>query len=575
MDTQRLVALGVFLFSGMMLWEAWVKHNNPKAPISQVVTQAEVNKAAANNGVPQASTNVLTPTTGTGALTPVPGAIPTNGSSKGAAVRVVTDKFDIEFNTLGGDIRHLTLKEHKSAKDSSKAFHMMSDDPKVFYITQTGLVGNDLPNHNSVWESVKSEYTLKDSETELPITFTSKNAAGVLVEKTWKFKRDSYLINVEYRIKNESASAVNVGGYFQFARNNLEPSGEGSVGNPFSGITTYFGPAVYSDEKKFQKIDFSAIDKGKQEHPKQTDNGWVSIIQHYFLGVWLPPQGVKREVYTRKVSEGMYTAGVLLPVGDVAPGTSANLNMPVYLGPQDQTVLKSFADAPINAKQLDLVVDYGIFHILASPMFTVLKWIYSLVGNWGWTIVVLTILIKTIFYPLNAKAGRSMAQMKAMAPKIEALRARHGDDRVKLNQGMMELYKTEKINPMGGCLPMLVQIPVFLALYWVLIGAIELRQAPWMLWIKDLASPDPYYVLPVLYAISMFVQTRLQPQPADPVQAKVMLFMPVIFSVFFLFFPAGLVLYWFAQNLITIAQQWYINKTIEKEMALKTAKQRT
>jgi YidC/Oxa1 family membrane protein insertase len=311
------------------------------------------------------------------------------------------------------------------------------------------------------------------------------------------------------------------------------------------------------------KVDFADIAKGKQAQPKKAREGWIAMIQHYFVSAWLPKAGVEREYFTNKVSDTLYTAGVVVPVGEVAPGATGTVEVPVYIGPQETDKLEKVAPG------LDLVVDYGWLHIIAAPLFWLLKWIHSFVGNWGWAIVILTILIKLVFYPLNAKAGRSMAQMKVLAPKMEKLKQLYGDDRQKMNQAMMELYRTEKINPLGGCLPILVQIPVFIALYWVLLASIELRHAPWVGWIKDLSAPDPYFILPVIYAISMYVTTKLNPQPADPVQARIMLMMPIMFSIFFLFFPAGLVLYWVVQNLLSIVQQWHINRTLEAEAKLK------
>jgi YidC/Oxa1 family membrane protein insertase len=346
-------------------------------------------------------------------------------------------------------------------------------------------------------------------------------------------------------------------------RDGNPPSEAAAQTNAFAGVTTFTGPAVYTDEAKFTKVDFSDIAKGKQSHPKTAKDGWIAMIQHYFVSAWLPKNGVDREYYTNKVAENRYTAGVKVPIGTIPPGATASVTVPVYIGPQETETLEKVAPG------LKLVVDYGWLYIIAAPLFWLLKWIHSLIGNWGWAIIVLTIIIKLIFYPLNAKAGRSMAQMKVLTPKMEKLKQLYGDDRQKLNQAMMELYKTEKINPLGGCLPILVQIPVFIALYWVLLASIELRHAPWLGWIQDLSAPDPYFILPVIYAVSMLVQTKLNPQPADPVQAKVMLMMPIMFSVFFLFFPAGLVLYWVCQNLLSILQQWHINRTLEREAKAK------
>ena len=304
-------------------------------------------------------------------------------------------------------------------------------------------------------------------------------------------------------------------------------------------MTTFTGPAVYTEESKFAKVDFKDIDKGKQSHPKKAKDGWIAIVQHYFVSAWLPKAGVEREYFTSKVGDNLYTRGRRrCRWARSRRARPRTVDVPVYIGPQETEKLEKVAPG------LNLVVDYGWLYVIAAPLFWLLKWIHGVVGNWGWSIIILTIIIKLVFYPLNAKAGRSMAQMKVLAPKMEKLKQLYGEDRQKLNQAMMELYRTEKINPLGGCLPIVVQIPVFIALYWVLLASIELRHAPWLGWIQDLSAPDPYFILPVIYAISMFVQTKLNPQPADPVQAQVMLIMPIMFSVFFLFFPAGLVLYW-------------------------------
>ena len=326
----------------------------------------------------------------------------------------------------------------------------------------------------------------------------------------------------------------------------------------FMGVATFTGPAVYTDTKKFQKVDFSEIEKGKQEHIKEAADGWIALVQHYFVSAWLPEEKQKREFFTKKVDDKLFWAGVFVPMEQVAPGATASQTMRLYIGPQEQDKLQKLAPG------LDLVVDYGWLKVLAYPMFAVLSWINKIVGNWGWTIIIFTILLKLVFFPLNQKAGKSMAHMKHLAPKVEALKARYGDDKMKMNQAMMELYKTEKVNPLGGCLPILIQMPFLIAMYWVLLGAVELRNAPWLGWITDLSTPDPFYVLPVIMGASMIIQTRLNPTPPDPVQAKVMMIMPVVFSVMFFFFPAGLVLYWTMQNILGIGQQWYINKTTEQ-----------
>ncbi len=455
------------------------------------------------------------------------------------------------------------MKNVHSAQDRNLPLTLLEPDPQHFFVAQSGLLGEGLPTHLTAYEAERRSYTLPDGRDEIEVRLRSRDARGAEVVKRYAFHRGSYVIDVSYEVKNTSDKPLAPVAYFQFMRDGNPPSEAAAQTSAFAGVTTFTGPAVYTEEAKFTKVDFSDIAKGKQSYPKTAKDGWIAMIQHYFVSAWLPKNGVDREYYTNKVAENRYTAGVKVPLGAISPGGTASVTVPVYIGPQETGTLEKVAPG------LKLVVDYGWLYIIAAPLFIFLKWIHSLVGNWGWAIIILTITIKLIFYPLNAKAGRSMAQMKVLTPKMEKLKQLYGDDRQKLNQAMMELYKTEKINPLGGCLPILVQIPVFIALYWVLLASIELRHAPWLGWIQDLSAPDPYFILPVIYAVSMLVQTRLNPQPADPVQAKVMLLMPIMFSVFFLFFPAGLVLYWVVQNLLSILQQWHINRTLEREAKAK------
>jgi len=556
MDTQRLIAFVVFSFSALLLWDAWQKHNAPKplpAPAS----------ASAPAGVPQPSAPLSTPAptqSGPTNVPPVPAA--QAAAPAGEAVTVKTDLFEVELSTAGGDIRRVTFLQVFSATDRSKPLTLMEPLSKHYFVTQSGLLGDGLPTHKALYRADDRAYALQPgSETvEVALKLHSDRAD---VTKRYRFTRGSYKIDVTYEIANRGDKPIAPHAYFQFVRDANPPSEEAAQTNAFAGVTTFTGPAVYTEEAKFMKVDFSDIAKGKQSHPKKARDGWIAMIQHYFVSAWLPKAGLEREYFTSKVSDTLYSAGVVVPVGAVAPGASAAVEVPVYIGPQETEKLEKVAPG------LNLVVDYGWLYIIAAPLFWLLKWIYGFVGNWGWSIVILTILIKLVFYPLNAKAGRSMAQMKVLAPKMEKLKQLYGEDRQKLNQAMMELYRTEKINPLGGCLPILVQIPVFIALYWVLLASIELRHAPWIGWIRDLSAPDPYFILPVIYAISMYVTTKLNPQPADPVQARIMLMMPIMFSIFFLFFPAGLVLYWVAQNLLSIVQQWHINRTLEAEAKLK------
>lgn len=550
MDTQRIVALAVFILSGMMLWEAWNKHNHPPLPAPSIAQAPGITPSADKSGnaplptPPQAVQGEST--TSATSTTPVSGT-PVSGKR----IPITTDTLTVELDTQGGDIRAVTLLKHKARGDATHPFKLMQDKEGAYFIAQSGLLGG-LPNHTARWTAPADSYRLEGDK--LDVTLTNNDLPGVTVNKTFSFHRGSYVIDVRYDIKNDSAQALSPSAYFYFLRDGNPPEGE-SAGNMFTGVVTYTGPAVYTDNKKFQKVSFSDIDKDKQDYIKEANDGWLAMVQHYFVSAWLPTDKVKREYFAEKVGTKLYRSGVKLPMNAVPPGGAASLTMPLYVGPQEQDKLKEIAPG------LDLVVDYGLLKILAYPMFQVLSWINKIVANWGWTIVIFTILLKLVFFPLNQKAGKSMAHMKQLAPKVEALKARYGDDKMKMNQAMMELYRTEKVNPLGGCLPILIQMPFLIAMYWVLLGAVELRNAPWMGWITDLSTPDPFYVLPVIMGATMLIQTKLNPTPPDPVQAKVMLIMPLIFSAMFFFFPAGLVLYWTMQNILGIGQQWYINKT--------------
>ena len=568
LDTQRLIALIVFSFSSLLLWDAWQKHNAPKIP-------PQTHAAATTSGVPAPS---LTPaavpgtTPAANGTPPAASAPATAAEPAGQPVHVKTDLVDLELNTAGGDIRRLTFLEVSSALDRTKPLTLLEPNPKHFFVSQSGLLGEGLPTHLSAYTAESNNYVMgaKDS---LEVRLHAKDANGADVTKKYTFHRGSYAIDVTYEIANRGANAMTPTAYFQFMRDENPPSEDAAQTSKFGGVSTFTGPALYTDEAKFLKIDFSDVSKGKAEYPKHAKDGWIGMIQHYFASAWIPPENTDRDYYINKISDNRFAAGVKVPMGQVAPGATGSVTVRAYIGPQETAKLEKVAPG------LDRVVDYGRLYILAAPLFWLLKTLHDGVtiggmhipglGNWGWAIIALTVLIKLAFYPLNAKAGRSMAQMKVLAPKMEKLKEMYGDDRQKLNQAMMELYRTEKINPLGGCLPILVQIPVFIALYWVLLGSIELRHAPWLGWIQDLSAPDPYFILPVIYAVSMFVQTKLNPQPADPVQAKVMLIMPIVFSVFFLFFPSGLVLYWVVQNLLTIVQQWHINRTLAREAEAK------
>ncbi len=553
MDTQRLIALVVFSVSALFLWDAWQKHNAPQ----QIA--APHAPSTVSSSVPAPGVEALrAPGTAAPGAPAAESAVPV-----GALVKVKTDLLEIEINSIGGDIRRLTLRKVFSAQDRTQPLTLLEPDPQHYFVTQSGLLGDGLPTHKTAYEAQQASYVLGEGQDTLEVRLTARAADGAQVVKRYRFHRGSYLIDVGYEVTNKSDKPLTPFAYFQFLRDGNPPGPQAAQTSHFGGVSTFTGPAIYTEEAKFRKVSFSDIDKGKASTPTKAKDGWIAIVQHYFVSAWLPKQGDEREFFTNKVGNDLYTAGVVVPVGTIAPGATASVDVPAYIGPQEKDRLAKAAPG------LNLVVDYGWLYILAAPLFWLLKTIHGFVGNWGWSIILLTVVIKLTFYPLNARAGRSMAQMKVLAPKMEKLKELYGEDRQKLNQAMMELYRTEKINPLGGCLPIVVQIPVFIALYWVLLASIELRHAPWLGWIHDLSAPDPYFVLPVIYAISMFAQTRLNPQPADPVQAKVMMFMPVMFSIFFLFFPSGLVLYWVVQNMLSILQQWHINRTLAAEAKAK------
>ena len=542
MDTQRLILLFIFSFSLLMLWEAWEREGRPKpAPIPQ--TQQGVPapaKPAAPDRAPAASPAVS------------PGADP---SAQGEVVRVSTDLIVAEVDSLGGTLRRVELARHKDSRDRSKNFVLLG--PEHRYVAQSGITGDAGPNHRAPWRILPGERTLAPGRDTVELRLAAQGREGLQVEKIYTFRRDSYVIDVSLELRNQSAAPISTYGYFQLTHDGKPDADADTVAQQF-GAQSFTGFAVFSEARKFEKVHPSDLDEGRPEHVTQADNGWLAFVQHYFVSAWLPAQGVARDYVTEKRQDGTYAGRVLLPA-TVAPGTSTRLDAPLYVGPQEQSRLRAAAPG------LDLVVDYGFLAIIAWPLFWLLEKFHALSGNWGVAIILLTVLIKLVFFPLSAASYKSMAKMKLVTPRLTKIREMYGNDRQKMNQAMMELYRTEKINPLGGCFPILVQIPVFIALYWVLLAAIELRHAPFMLWITDLSALDPYYVLPILMATTMVLQTRMNPVPPDPVQAKVMKFMPYVFSVFFFFFPAGLVLYWLVNNVLSILQQWQIQRMFDRD----------
>jgi YidC/Oxa1 family membrane protein insertase len=540
MDNRRLMLLLVFSFSLIMLWDAWQRQNMPK-PAAVATAGAEKSQPpAAAGAVPSTSLPSAVPSVppvGQGAATPA--------AASAAKATVRTDLYVAEISARGGDLVRMELTKHADSDDKSKNFILFDNGGKHTYHAQSGLIGEGLPNHKSEWILAAGEHVLKDGQARLEVKLEAAAADGSKVSKVYVFHRGSYTIDVRHEGVRPGTHA-----YYQITRDGKPAGGENT--NMFTGVVTFTGPAVYTDAEKFQKVEFAEIEKGKAKFAQKADNGWLAMVQHYFVSAWLPAQGSSREFYMRKVGDNLYSAGVILPV--MADGKST---ISLYSGPQEQEKLEKIAPG------LDLVVDYGWLTVIAAPLFWVLGAIHKLVGNWGWAIIGLTLLIKLAFFPLSAASYKSMAKMRVLTPKLMKLKETYGDDKQRLNQEMMALYKREKVNPLGGCLPVLVQIPVFIALYWVLLGTVEMRNAPWLGWRTDLSVKAPYYVLPLVMGATMFIQTKLNPTPPDPIQAKVMLMMPVIFTFMFLWFPSGLVLYWTVNNILSIAQQWQITRMIE------------
>ncbi|MBI1943518.1 MAG: membrane protein insertase YidC [Betaproteobacteria bacterium] len=550
MDTQRLILLFIFGFSLLMLWDAWEKEHRPKpaAPAPQAVpaTPAPAKPGAAPAAVPGAPAGVRAPEAG------VPAAAP--AAARGETIVARTDLFAAEIDSFGATLKRVELLKHKEAKDSAKHFVLLG--PEHRFEAQSGLTSG--PNHQTQWTLRPGSSTLADGQDTLEVRLTGQGADGVVVDKVYRFRRDSYLIEVALEMRNAGSGPVTPYAYFQLTHDG-KPSADANTLAASFGAQSFNGFAVYTEEKKFQKVQLSDVDKGKPDHVKQASDGWLAYVQHYFVAAWIPPPKAERDYSVLRRPDGTYAGYVRLAAGSLAPGASATVAVPLYAGPQEQRRLVAVAPG------FDLVVDYGWLTIIAWPLFWLLEKFHALSGNWGVAIILLTVLIKLIFFPLSAASYKSMAKMKLITPRLQKLREMYEHDRQKMNQAMMELYKTEKINPLGGCFPILVQIPVFIALYWVLLAAIELRHAPFVLWITDLSALDPYYVLPILMAGTMILQTRMNPTPPDPVQAKVMQIMPFIFSVFFFFFPAGLVLYWLVNNILSILQQWQIQRMFDRD----------
>jgi YidC/Oxa1 family membrane protein insertase len=549
MDIQRLVLFFIFGFSVLMLWDAWEKDHRPK-PVAQVSATAAIPGPAAKTDTQPAAA----PAAQRAADGNVPGAA--TPAAKGETIVVRTDLVVAEIDTLGATLKRVELLKHKDAKDSAQNLVLLG--PEHQYEAQSGLTGEGGPNHRTLWNLKPGKTTLGAGEDALEVRFSALGKDGLAVTKRYRFTRDSYVIDVALELKNGGSVPVAPATYFQLTHNGKSSADANAVASTF-GAQSFNGYAIYTDEKKFQKVQLTDVDKNKADYVKQANDGWLAYVQHYFVTGWIPPAKAARSYEVLKRDDGTYAGYVRLPAGTIEPGASASIDVPLYAGPQEQNRLTAVAPG------FDRVVDFGLLTIIAEPLFWLLEKYHGLAGNWGVAIILLTVTIKLVFFPLSAASYKSMAKMKLITPRMTKIREMYGDDRQKMNQAMMDLYKTEKINPLGGCFPILVQIPVFIALYWVLLAAIELRHAPFIFWIKDLSALDPYYVLPILMTITMILQTKMNPVPPDPVQAKVMQFMPFIFSIFFFFFPAGLVLYWLVNNMLSIGQQWQIQRMFDRD----------
>jgi YidC/Oxa1 family membrane protein insertase len=464
---------------------------------------------------------------------------------------VSSDVLKMTFDTEGGTLLKTEFLKHVDMADKSKNFTLLDNSKERTYVAQTGLIagagGGAFPTHKTVMNVAPGERTLKDGSKELMVRFESPEVGGVKLVKTFTLTRGAYAVAVKHEVMNVGTATVSPQLYLQLVRDGNKPAGESSF------YSTFTGPAIYTDLKKYQKVEFTDIEKNKVDVEKTAENGYVAMVQHYFASAWLLGDGIKRDLFMRKVDTNLYAVGMITALDNLAPGASKAVDARFFAGPQEENVLAALTPG------LELVKDYGWLTILAKPLYFLLDKIQSFIGNWGWSIMALVLLLKAAFYWLNAKAYASMAKMKAVNPKITEMRERLKDNPQQMQQEMMRIYREEKVNPMGGCFPIMIQIPVFIALYWVLLSSVEMRNAPWVMWIHDLSSPDPFYILPLVMTLTTVLQTALNPAPPDPLQAKMMWFMPLAFSVMFFFFPAGLVLYWITNNVLSIAQQWMIN----------------
>lgn len=557
MDNLRLILFFGLALISLMLWQAWNQdYGQNQQPVAGADTVKSAPSSTPSMSVPVAKTGgeipQATPTVGTVSSAAVPSMTETAASSS-AKVNVKTDLYTMEIDTKGGNILKVFLNDFPEALgDTENKLQLMSPVFPDVYIAQSGLIGGEqisAPTHEAIYQAEKNSYQMSDGDDTLQFDLTWSSEDGVKVTKRFIYTRGSYLVTVQHIVENASGKPWVGREYRQLMRS--EPTDDG--GSKF--VYTYTGGAIYSEEEKYEKISFGDMEDTKLG--RDVKGGWIAMLQHYFVGAWVPPVDETDHFYTNVLSGKRYVLGAYTPSIQLENGATHTFSTGFVAGPKLQEELAEIATG------LDLSVDYGWLTVLAQPIFWLLKKIQSVVTNWGLSIILLTMMIKAVFFKLSETSYRSMANMRKMTPRIQALKDRYGDDKQRMNQAMMELYKKEKINPLGGCLPIVVQIPVFIALYWVLLESVELRQAPFILWINDLSTKDPYFVLPVIMGVSMFIQQKLNPAPPDPMQAKIMMSLPFVFTIFFAFFPSGLVLYWVVNNTLSIAQQWYITRQIE------------
>ncbi len=563
-DIRRTVLWMVFVMSLVLLWDGWQKHNGQPSMFSPAPrAAAPAPQGAASGGVP-------TPTVAGAAQAPA-SAAPVAAPSEKITIR--TDVLTVTVDTLGGDIVRAELPKYLTSPDPTVTDQLLQmvrlKDPAPFtpepvvlfnqaqhYRAQTGLVSaqGPLPTPHTPMTAVEGARELAAGQDEVKLRLESAEVGGVKLVKTFTFKRGAYTVGVTHEVANAGTAPVTPQVYLQLVRDGSTVTG-GAAFTP-----SFTGPAVYNDKTKFKTVTFEDIDKNKVDIEKQAADGWVSMIQHYFASAWLVNEPGNREFFIRKlpgqagVRGDTYATGLVFTLPTLAPGASTTQKATLFAGPQEENKLAELAPG------LERVKDYGMLTILAEPLFWLLDKLHGIIGNWGWTIVALVLLLKIALYGLNASAYKSMARMKAVAPRINEMKERLKDNPQQMQQEMMKIYREEKINPIGGCLPIFLQMPIFMALYWVLLSTVEMRQAPWIFWITDLSVRDPYFILPLLMMLSSLFQVWLNPPAADPMQQKMMWIMPIAFGVMFFVFPAGLVLYWLTNNILSIAQQWMINK---------------